>query len=257
MKLLQTNVPGIRKWILGALGCGVLALTGAQASPITIINYSFEDPAMPDVWNTTFDGVHGYSSEGVPGWYSNEPSIGGAIRYDIRYPGRTGNNVMYLHGSGNQNFYTANFDLGVELQSYSTYTLTFDALSWWWVWNDEEKSPITDGYITFRLGVYTGDDYESRVALAEWAGDLWMLENGTLLPKVTMTLTFTTEEVAPGTKFWIGGDLYGNNSDYHRPTFDNFQLTVVPEPSVAALLGLGLLTGLRRHRRLRREGQLV
>jgi hypothetical protein len=245
-----------RKWILGSLGSGALALASVQAAPVTIGNYSFEDPAMPDVWNTTFDGVHGYSSGGVPGWYSNEPSIGGAIRYDVRYPGRTGNNVMYLHGTGNQNFYTANFDLGVDLQSNSTYTLTFDALSWWWVWNAEEKAPITDGYITFRLGVYTGADYESRVALTEWSGNLSLLdEGGVLQPKVTMTLTFTTGEVEPGTKFWIGGDRFGGTEEAHMPTFDNFQMTVVPEPSAAALLGLGLLAGLRRHRKSRAYAQ--
>jgi hypothetical protein len=247
MKLLLPHVHMARKLILGSLGCGALALASVQAAPVTIVNYSFEDPAMPDVWNTTFDGVHGYSSEGVPGWYSNEPSIGGAIRYDVRYPGRTGNNVMYLHGSGNQNFYTANFDLGVDLQSYSTYTLTFDALSWWY----DAGAPITDGYITFRLGVYTGADYESRVALTEYSGNLSLMENGVLLPKVTMTLSFTTEEVAPGTKFWIGGDQFGSAADPHRPTFDNFQMTVVPEPSAAALLGLSLLAGLRRHRKFR------
>lgn len=254
MKFLQSNALTARKWILGSLGCGVLALASGQAAPVTIPNYSFEDPAMPDVFNTTFDGVHGYDT-GVPGWYSNEPSIGGAIRYDVRYPGRTGNNVLYLHGSPDQNFYTANFDLGVNLQSYATYTLTFDALSWWF--DSETNSPITDGYITFRLGVYTGADYESREALTEWSGNLSLMEEGVLLPKVTMTLSFTTAEVAPDTKFWIGGDLFGSNSDNHRPTFDNFEMTVVPEPSAAALLGLVLLAGLRRHRKLRRGTQLV
>lgn len=253
-----------KKWVMGLLGCGLL-VTASQAPAqqpiiIDIVNPSFEDPAMPDVMNTTFDGVHGLPG-GVPGWYSNEPSIGGAIRYDIRYPGRTGNNVLYLHGSGSQNFYTRDFDLGVPLQSHAQYTFSVDVLSWW----SNAVSPITLDYTTFRIGVYTGPDYENRVPLVEWAGDFDLRdEHGNLLPSVTLVLTFTTGEVEPGTKFWIGGDRYGwegmpgipGDRDLHIPQFDNFQLsyTAVPEPSVVSLVILSAcgVIGLRYRARKRR-----
>ena len=146
---------------------------------------------------------------------------------------------MYLHGSANQTFYTAGFDLGATLASYTTYTLTFDVLRWY-SW-DSVTSITQDNYVTFSAGIYTGGSYAEREALAQIAGNFYLLDGeNNPLSVATVTLSFTTSEVTPGTAFWIGGSAYGNASDGHRATYDNFQLTAeaIPEPSTVALLAL-------------------
>lgn len=235
---MKTHIVSIRKSpciLLVLIALSTQAWESAHALVIDIVNPGFEIPAMDNALNTSFDGVHG-NLAGVPGWSSNESSFGGAIRVDQWYPGRTGNNVMYLHGTGAQNFHTAGYDLGVDLQSNTTYTLTFDLLLWVG-WSGE---PITQDYVTTRAGLYTGTNYDSRVALTEVFGNISLLdETSQLLDSITVVLTHTTGEVAAGTKFWIGGDAYGNAFDMHRATFDNFQLvavTVIPEPATFAVL---------------------
>lgn len=254
MKLNQTKKQEAVKWALGLIGCSILATSPAQAvTIIDIINPGLEDPSMANGINTSFNGVHG-NPAGVPGWNSNEASSGGAIRVDEWFPGRTGNNVMYLHGTAAQNFYTAGFDLGVNLQSFTTYTLTFDVLRWYgW-----DGNTITlDNYVIFEAGLYTGADYGSRVALTQLSGNYYLLDGeGDPLSVSTVVLTYTTGSVAENTKFWIGGDAFGNAFDGHRATFDNFQLTAtaVPEPSSVALITLGVCGAfiLRQRARVRR-----
>lgn len=243
-----TNNQGISLWMLGLMGYGLLAVLPVQAATINIVNPGFEDPAMANELNTSFDGVNG-NPAGVPGWYSNQPSNGGSIHLDQWFPGRTGDNVMYLHGNSSQNFYTADFDLGVNLASFSTYTLTFDVLRWYnW---DGVTSITQDNYVTFQAGVYTGADYDGRLALTEQEGNLYLLDGLTPVDKITVSLSFTTGAVAPDTKFWIGGDAYGNSADGHRATYDNFQMNInaIPEPSTAALLVLGGAAALLRRNR--------
>lgn len=249
MKLNQANNQKGKQWILGLIGCAIIAISPAHAAAIIdIINPGFEDPAMNNELNTSFNGEHG-SPAGVPGWNSNEASAGGAIRVDQWYPGRTGNNVMYLHGSANQNFYTANFDLQVSLQSFTTYTLTFDVLRWYgW----DGISITQDNYVTFEAGLYVGADYENKIALTSISGNYYLADNeGNPLDVSTVTLVYTTGEVAENTSFWIGGDAFGNSADGHRATFDNFQLTteVVPEPSTIALAIIGVCSVLFLRRR--------
>lgn len=186
------------------------------AETILIENAGLEAPDVPDVTNVSFDGAHGGAGK-VPGWNSNEPSYGGAIRIDDKYPGRTGNNVMYLHGSAEQNFHTAEYDLGVELKSNTTYVLSFDVVRWQGITKDDT--------VVFRAGLYTGLDWESRVPLKEYEGRVLLVDhNNNPVDKTRVTIVHTTGEVAPGTKFWIGGDASGNAQDMHRPHFDNFTL---------------------------------
>lgn len=240
MKLNQVNNQRVKQWILGLIGVGIFATSPVQgATIIDIVNPGFEDPAMANELNTSFNGVHG-NPAGVPGWSSNEASSGGAIHVEQWYPGRTGNNVMYLHGSASQNFYTANFDLGVNLQSFTTYTLTFDVLRWY-AW-DGVTSITMDNYVTFEAGLYVGADYESRTALTSISGNYYLEDGeGNPLAVSTVTLVYTTGEVAENTSFWIGGNAFGNSADGHRATFDNFQLTTeaVPEPSTIMLAVIG------------------
>lgn len=187
-----------------------------HADSIHIPNASFEEPAIADVENASFDGHYGNVGV-VPGWYSNESSLGGAIHHEERYPGRTGDNVLYIHGSGDQYFHTTDFDLGVELQSNTTYVLTFDVLRWHGVTENDS--------VIFRAGLYTGFDYESRVPLKEISGQRQLVDgNGYPVDKIVITLIYTTGQVESGTRFWIGGDAFGNAEDRHRPHFDNFSL---------------------------------
>lgn len=198
------------------LGWTWLVLGCLSAGTLAVPNGSLEEQSLPDVTNASFDGTHGERGT-VPGWASNEPGFGGAIRVDEHYPGRTGNNVLYLHGSPEQNFHTADFDLGVDLQSDTTYVLTFDVLRW--------KGVTKDDRVIFRVGLYTGTDYENRTPLREFAGEILLVDTvNNPVDKVTVTLVHTTGKVAPGTKFWIGGDAFGMNEDHHRTHFDNFSL---------------------------------
>lgn len=251
MKMDQAHMRGIIRRLMGLVGLGLLTTLPCRAATIIdITNSGFEDPALANELNNSFDGVHGPGGV-VPGWSSNEPSSGGVIRVEQWFPGRTGNNVMYLHGSTSQNFYTAGFDLGTELQSHASYTLSFDVLRWYgW---DGVTSITQDNYITFQAGLYTGDSYENRVALAEASyTEFYLLDNlNNPLDVATVTLTFTTGDVAPGTTFWIGGNANGNASDGHRTHYDNFQLSVeaIPEPSTAVLLTLGVAGLLLNKRR--------
>ncbi len=200
------------------IALGVLTADLAHAESIEIVNPGLEEPGTADIKNVSFDGVHGGIGI-VPGWSSDESSAGGIIRYDERYPGRTGSNVLYLHGSPSQNFHTDNFALPEDLQSNTTYVLTFDVLRW---------VPYTqDNMVIFRAGLFTGADYESRVPLKQVEGPLHLVDKaGNSLDKVTLTLVYTTGEVAPGTKFWIGGDNFGAGSESHRAHFDNFSIQI-------------------------------
>lgn len=193
-----------------------LSTHSVSAATIEIENPGFESPEVPDFTNVSFDGTFG-SSGTVPGWNSNEPSHGGVIRVDDSFPGLTGNNVMYLHGSTEQNFHTANYNLGVELQSNTTYVLSFDVIRW--------KDITKDDTVKFRAGLYTGADWESRVPLKEFEGAALLVDhNNNPVDKVRITIVYTSQEVAPGTQFWIGGDASGNAMDIHRTHFDNFSL---------------------------------
>jgi|GEM_PF-4904662 len=60
----------------------------SRAEVIEIRNSGLEEPGMADVKNVSFDGTHGGMGP-VPGWSSNEPALGGAIRIDERYLART------------------------------------------------------------------------------------------------------------------------------------------------------------------------
>jgi hypothetical protein len=259
MKINQTKNRGIKRWIVGMIGGGLLAALPVHAATvINIVNGGFEDPEMPDGWNASFNGVYGGLGV-VPGWDGSDSNTAGVMRVDAQFPGRTGNNVMYFEGQFGatdpyQNFHTAGFDLGVNLQSNSTYTLTFDVMG--------RLGITTEQLVIFRLGVYTGDSYENRTPIsldAEFAGNVYLLDDVSepVFAK-TMTLTFTTGEVAPDTLFWIGGDAYGNDLVQHRPYFDNFGLTVepIPEPSTLGLVGLAAVGGVfmrqrAKHRRNR------
>jgi hypothetical protein len=195
---------------------GTLHFPSAFAEAIEIANAGLEEPGVADVKNVSFDGTYGGMGK-VSGWSSNEPSRSGIIRVDAAYPGRTGNNVMYLHGSADQNFHSENFDLGEELQSDTTYVLSFDVLRW--------KDITKDDTVLFRAGLYTGENYESRVALKQFEGSLRLVDKGgNPADKVTVTLVYTSGTVEPGTRFWIGGDLFANSQERHRPHFDNFSL---------------------------------
>ncbi len=230
MKTSLENNRGVKSRLVGIIAGSLLSALPIQAATINILNSGFEDPEMSDGLSGPFDGSTGSTfGNVVSGWQSSEPSVGGLIHVSSVFPGRTDNNVMYLHGSGEQNFYTAGFDLGVNLQSNTTYTLTFDVMQW--VGLNVGESVI------FRAGVYTGGSYEERVALVEAAGSFVIVPNEAR----TFTLTFTTETVADDTKFWIGGDNYGNPNVSERAYFDNFALTAIPEPSSIALAGLGCI----------------
>ncbi len=206
-----------RIWTGAAAVCMAWAITGAaHCESVDIQNAGLEDPKLNDIENASFDGVFGAAGK-VPGWTSNEPSKGGALHFNDRFPGRTGENVLYLHGSEEQNFHTQDFDLGEELKSDTTYVFTVDVLRW--------NGVTADDSVDLRVGVYSGEDYESRKPLKEFAGRLQLVDkNNNPADKVTLVLVFTTGKVAPGTKFWIGGDANGNADDRYRAHFDNFAL---------------------------------
>lgn len=211
----------LHTWLVAGLAC--LASGTLIAETIPIPNGGLEEQNLPDFLNASFDGVHGGQGP-VPGWSSNEPGHGGAIRVDAKYPGRTGNNALYLHGSEEQNFHTRDFDLGEDLKSDTTYVLTFDVLRWAGITEDD--------MVVFRAGAYTGNDYASRKPLKEWAGEFLLVDRtNNPADKVTVTLVFTTGKVEPGTKFWIGGDAFGNADDRRRAHFDNFSLQTETRPA--------------------------
>lgn len=193
----------------------LVAVGQSHAESIEILNAGFEIPELGDVTNATFDGSVGGAGF-LQGWNSNEPGIGGSIRFDEQYPGRTGSNVLYLHGTGSQNFHTREYDLGEDLQSHTTYVLSFDVV---------RRAGVTRGNsVVFRAGLYTGVDFDSRAPLVQHEGELMLVDrNGSPADKVRVTLVATTKEVEPGTKFWIGGDVF-DADEYHRAQFDNFTL---------------------------------
>lgn len=216
------KIPSISQSSLLCVCFGFAFIPLALAESIEIPNAGFESPSVPDVTNVSFDGSFGNIGK-VPGWESNEPGHGGIIRIDEKFPGRAGQNVMYLHGTEEQSFHTAEYDLGVELQSDMTYVLSFDVLRW--------QEVTKDDLVIFTVGLYTGVDYDSRVPLKQFSGEILLVDqNNNPADKIRVTLVYTSGTVAPGTKFWIGGDASGNADDSHRTHFDNFTLDTETRP---------------------------
>lgn len=212
------------KNICMALAVMALALTSitAQAAPVTVQNYSFEEPVLGD-------GNYGKVNWlGVPGW--TDASWDGGIQdwTNSQYPGTSGNGNLAWPGHGLQSGYLGNGgailyqNVGPILPD-TIYTLTVA--------------------VGRRLDFGNNEEYWS-IALVSGA------YNGTVLGYIDQTSgypapgTFVDKTVVVTTGASVSGNLFVVLSGYggQQTSVDNVRLdaTIIPEPGTVVLLITGL-----------------
>lgn len=249
----------IRLFALTIAGALLLGFADrAAAELVTLINPSFESPALADGVLENDGPGPGFSFD-PPGW-SLGPNAGaqgyGTLNPSGIFNNDAGNNTP-VGGDGAQHYliYQASPGQGVTLYqnvtdtltSNKVYTLTLaigrqingDAVNWGFSLMTQNQS-FTGGYGNFPY-------------LARLTGTRDDLISGQFVDKsVTFTTTGSTPDLGQPLRvtFWSEGASGGN-----RISFDNVRLdvanVVVPEPSTALLCGSGLaiLAWWRRRRR--------
>ena len=202
--------------IIGILSMILFAQGVAWGTPLTVLNPSFEYPALsPAAWNFTISDWVQSGQSGV--WYP------GAGYFNGLPP--DGNQVAYLNGAGTVISQTLT---ATPLLPNATYTLQVDLGS--------------------RLDTYP---FPPGTTVALYAGNNLLVSDSPSAPTQgywkTDTVTFTSTSITPG----IGQNLKivltsaGTQAD-----FDNVRLNYVPLPPTVLLLGSGLAgLGLLRFRR--------
>lgn len=223
------------KAVMIAVLFGLMTAAGFAAT-IAIVNPGFEDVQAPNgsAYYTFSPGWGGaatlYTSTGVsvssisaPGWGLTSSSSG--IIYNwATLPAASGHNSAWVTGWAEQT-------LADSFQTDMLYTLSAKV-----GWRTDEAQPGPD------IGLY------------------WM--NGPTYTPVAPLTSSTPAVVLGGWATWTKSYLLGAadpalgkpivilaNTSTSQAAFDDFSLdAVVPEPAALALLGLGSLTLLRRHR---------
>jgi hypothetical protein len=220
----------MKNGIILALG---LALIGTAAhGQINIINdnldaYSGPTPGYTfgDVANATRDYTAG---AGVGG------SVGAVITSDFTPPGVGYGGVAYQYQSANT--------VGNTSASLGDYTLSFDALV--------NKNP---GGFTMTFQAWTGTGFSGT--FSESAGPEFNLATPNVFQHFSINLgTFNPGAVPTGGTLQIAWQMneyqFGGPGTGNQMIIDNVVLTLVPEPTAFALVGLGAATllGIRRRR---------
>jgi hypothetical protein len=237
--ITSSNRRSSRKHLMvAAIACASLglSLSVADATPISVPNYSFELPSLSD----------GGFDLAVPEWTLLD--FGGVFNSeDAQFPGSTGGDLpapadgeqLAFLGTGST-FGTFSLTTAAPLTSIladSTYTLTVALGSRL----DLPVNPTDVVFVQFLA---------NEVVLAE--GGLVFNPEATMIPPGTF-VDFTTSLITGPSSPLIGQDLkvrIGLLGD-SQLMIDNVRLDVVPEPSTAALFigGLTLASAFRRRRR--------
>ena len=213
------------------------ACISAQASPVTILNYSFETPTLANDGNNPVANTNPWNSWG---WFKTtgvswqdfgieNPSVG-------EYTGATGSgtpsgadgiNVCYLNQNATGGAVVNIFqDIGTLLPD-TTYTLTvaigqrFDRV------NGSATIGLIDTTSANANPWATGTLESSTTGVSSVAGSFQ-----------DFTTTFTTGSTVTG-DLYVGAQYVGNGTI--QASVDNFRLdvTTVPEPGTMALAALG------------------
>ena len=208
-----------------ALGVAVLLLAAAtaQAAPVTVNNFSFENP---DVGN----GGATWSNMTPPGW--QEPVVDGPESFTEEIGGFASEGLQH---EGIQSLSRIWQDLGVPAVALTNYTLTVG------VGNRNDAFTQAGNISRFQLRAGGPDG----VIIATRDVDANEIPDGTF---ADYNVTGVTTAAVPAGNLTIV--LEQGVANPNRAHFDNIRLdaTLIPEPSVVGVLGLAA-TGLMFRRR--------
>lgn len=202
----------------------VLTLTsliacGAFAAQIPVVNPSFELPGTGKI-----KGWNGENGANIPGWASDTAAIDSGVESD--WPGHTDGVWSGFLMAGDPSVWQLT---GHVIQPTDLFTLQVDGRDNW----------SSAGSASLLMTLYY-DNGGTRVSAANETKSL----NGTWAGQ---TLTFNASALPASWGKNIGIELLNATTGDSWLGLDNIRLSVVPEPSSVALLGLGLMAlALRR-----------
>lgn len=190
-----------------------LVACGVFAAQVPVENFSFELPGTGKI-----KGWNGENGPNIPGWASDTAAVDSGVESD--WPGHTDGvwSGFLMHGDPSVWQLT-----GYTIQPTDSFTLEVDGRDNW----------SAAGAASLSLTLYY-DDAGTRVSAANalrvlnttWAGQ---------------TLTFDAALMPAAWGKHIGIEILNATSGDSWLGLDNVRLSVVPEPSSIALLGVGLL----------------
>jgi hypothetical protein len=212
--------------------CLGLAST-ARAVPITITNHDFEDPVLGG------DGSINRTPPGsVTGWVTSGNGTIGTFDPDQDYysdalildGGATSGQIGTMDGAQVAFFFDSSTGLFAQtladtLLANSQYTLTVAV-------GDRDNQPLVD------FGTYFIELQAGGVSLATATGSTAPGGDGTF---ADVSLVFTTGATHPQLGQALAIVLGSTENGQVQVDYDNVRLDVVPEPSTALLVALGLI----------------
>jgi PEP-CTERM motif len=223
---------------LRLLGCsvalsGMMAATGAQATPVTVQNFSFETPVKAvNTYNSNMDGTgwsQGPFQAGVQFFALGSQGYNQATATSPLPGTANGLQAVYVNRNNADNYIYQ--DVG-PLSANTTYTLTVAA------GNQPNFGPGSTGSIALVSGAFNGTVLAKTTVSGQPARNF-----------VDFTTSFSSGPSVSGDLFVVLRVTSGDQID-----FDNVRLDAsaasVPEPASMLLLGAGLLgLGAARRRR--------